>query len=223
MRAIVGIMVNSGAPPPSRAQALAVAVLGVGLLVMALPMTLSGIAGDLTRDVLRRSYAAAPVPAEQLREAARLLALATRFGGGGQAAADQGRVIMLEALARHPVDPERIAGLTRAEQITAQSLSLSPAQPGTWLRLAILRQARGDVPGTVAALEMSIMTGPVTPAIMMTRLELGLGLLGALDADGVNQLRRQVRLAATILPDQVQALRLSPHAAFVNQALSATD
>lgn len=216
-------MENRSGRYPARGQALTVGMLGLGLLCMALPMTLSGIAGDLTRDALRRSYEGLPVSAEELHDASRLLALAARFGGGGQAATDQGRLVMLEALTLHPSDPDRMARLNLAEQITAEGLSLSPVQPGTWLRLAILRQARGDIQGAVAALELSIMTGPVTPAIMMARLELGLGLISALDADGLNQLRRQVRLAAAILPDQTQALRLGPHAAFVTQALSQND
>ena len=75
----------------------------------------------------------------------------------------------------------------------------APAKPRIWLRIATAKEflvypAEEIIP----ALKMSILTGRVEPTLMLTRLELGLRLLTAMDEEAVGLLRDQAVLTWTI-------------------------
>jgi hypothetical protein len=85
--------------------------------------------------------------------------------------------------------------ITSAEQ----ELIRAPSKPRNWLRIARAREFLAYPPETIIpALKMSILTGRVEPTLMLSRLELGLRYLAALDAEGIRLLRDQTVLTWTI-------------------------
>jgi hypothetical protein len=77
-----------------------------------------------------------------------------------------------------------------------RSLALAPVQPRLWLRKAhALNWLSFNADDALSALKMSIYTGRVEPVLMLSRLKLGYGLLGALDDEGKDLLRDQTLLA----------------------------
>lgn len=212
-------MVSRDRNPTGPARMLPVAGAGVVLLLAGLPLTLAGMTGDLARDVLRRSYDGQSIPVADLQVAARLLSLSVAAGGGAQAAGDLSRILMLEAVALDVDDPRRPELLVKAEDLVGESLADAPGQPSLWLRLATLRYWRGDRSGAAAALNLSVMSGAVAPALMTSRLEIGLALRDVMDDDDLALLRRQVILTAELDPDWIEAQRSGLHADFIAQAL----
>ena len=74
----------------------------------------------------------------------------------------------------------------------------APAKPHMWLRIATAKEllvypSKQIIP----ALKMSILTGRVEPTLMLTRLELGLRLLPAMDEEAIGLLRDQAVLTWT--------------------------
>jgi hypothetical protein len=83
--------------------------------------------------------------------------------------------------------------------VTAQEVvRRAPARPRAWLRIArageFLSYPAAQV---IPAFKMSIMTGRVEPTLMLSRLELGLRYLPAMDADATRLLRDQAILTWT--------------------------
>ncbi|MEO5374483.1 MAG: hypothetical protein H7840_09405 [Alphaproteobacteria bacterium] len=94
-----------------------------------------------------------------------------------------------------------------AEARTRQALSLAPGQPTSWLRLAQLRRAEGDLEGAVSAFRMSLLTGAFTPPLMITRTTMGLDLMQRMDPETLALFERHVRQTWVVAPDFVDALR----------------
>lgn len=88
----------------------------------------------------------------------------------------------------------------QAGAATMQGLALNPGNTDAWARLAYLRLQMGDNPGAAQALRLSLLTAPVSPQIMPSRLRLGLALLDSLDEEQRALLSRQVRLLWVIQP-----------------------
>jgi tetratricopeptide (TPR) repeat protein len=69
---------------------------------------------------------------------------------------------------------QRSERLLQADQALRQSLSLAPANPYVWLRLALVRQANGGEPKDVLApWRMSIVTGPSEDRLWKARIRMG--------------------------------------------------
>jgi len=85
--------------------------------------------------------------------------------------------------------------ILEAEQVVKRA----PVKPRIWLRIASAKEflvypAEEIIP----ALKMSILTGRVEPTLMLTRLELGLRLVPAMDEEAIRLVRDQVVLTWTI-------------------------
>jgi hypothetical protein len=94
---------------------------------------------------------------------------------------------------------ERRQALENSITSAEQALIRAPSRPRNWLRIARAREFLTYPPETVIpALKMSILTGRVEPTLMLSRLELGLRYLAALDTEGIRLLRDQAVLTWTI-------------------------
>ena len=82
-----------------------------------------------------------------------------------------------------------------AEEVVRQA----PSKPRAWLRIARAKEFLAyPSEQIIPALKMSILTGRVEPTLMLTRLELGLRHLSALDQEGFRLLSDQAALTWTI-------------------------
>jgi hypothetical protein len=127
----------------------------------------------------------------------------------GEMAAERAYLLMRQAQAQ--ADPaSRTQVLRQAEDATIAAVALAPAQPVPWLRLAWLQSQRGDAQAAARSLRLSMLTGPLMPPIMTSRLELGLRLLPALDAETRSLLARQIRLAWVTNPTVIADLSARP-------------
>ena len=85
-------------------------------------------------------------------------------------------------------------------ELAARALERCPASPYNWLRLALAREAGGDIEGARAAWRLSVLTGGYVPRLEAARLELGLRLLTGSDAEYLDLLAGQVRQVASTAP-----------------------
>lgn len=210
-----------GSAGPRRLGAAVVAVaLGGALVWLGAPRLIAALGGLDARAVIWDARAGRAPPPERLAAAAAELDAAQRWAEDGEAMSDRGFLLVQQARATPP-GPERGALLDRAARVTEAALAVAPAQPSAWARLAWLHVARGDAAAAIPALRLSLLTGPVAPALMGSRLELGLDLLSLMDADTRGLLRRQVRLLWIVSPETVAALSRRPDTGgFVLDALN---
>lgn len=213
----------AASPPagPRRLGAALVAVaLGAGLAGLGLPRLVASLGTTDARVVLWEARSGRMPTAERLAGAADELDAAKRWTTDGEALGDLGYLLVQQAQGTQP-GPERTALLDRAAAATAAGLAVAPAQPSLWARLAWLHTVRGDRASAVPALRMSLLTGPVAPALMASRLDLGLSLLPLMDTDTQALLRRQVRLLWVVSPDKVATLaQRATTGGFIRDALA---
>ncbi len=194
-------------------------VIGLVLLGLAAPRVIAAALALPSRSVLWDLYSGVEVPVERIRAAEAALAAAGRWSASGELELDRG-FLLLRAAVRTPVDGAAPL-YEAAERATVDGLALAPGNPGAWLRLAWLRERRGDMAGAVAALRMSFLTGSFEPVIMVDRLTLALRLRPYMDAEMEALLRRQIRQTWVIRPGPVMELGAQPEtAALVAGALA---
>lgn len=150
-----------------------------------------------------------PVAAERLTAAAAGLAAAGHRVVSGETEGDRGFLLMHQALARAPGE-ERTRLLKEATEATRRALAAAPGQPSLWARLAYLHESQGGTAEAVKALRLSMLSGAVVPPLMVSRIELGLRLLPALDQETLALLHRQIRLTWIIDPQFVTGLGTHP-------------
>lgn len=218
-------VVLAAAPAPAPAgprrlgAALVAVALGAGLAGLGVPRLVAALMTTDARTVLWDARTGHTPTGARLATAAEELDAAQRWVVDGEALGDLGFLLLQQAQGTQP-GPERTALLDRAAAATAAGLAAAPAQPSLWARLAWLRTVRGDPASAASALRMSLLTGPVAPALMASRLELGLSLLPHMDADTHALLRRQVRLLWVVSPDTTASLAQKPvTGAFIRDAL----
>lgn len=210
----------------TRKAAIPAALAGLLLLGLALPRFVGEVALWPARGRILDIQTGLP-PAENSALAAAAASIET-FGSltsDGRLVADGGLLLMHQAAATS--DPaERTRLLHRAVVLTERGLQSTPAHPVGWSRLAALHVALGDPAAAARALRLSLLSGPIVPQIMASRLQQGLGLLPHLDEDGQRLLARQVRLLHTIQPERLAALRSGPEGegeAFIHRSLADAD
>jgi len=185
-------------------------VSGLALILLAVPRLIAAVEGLEGREVLWDSQgmpsgSSLPLTEDRLLAGADSLAAQTKWEESGEAESDRGLLLLRAAnLSR---DPVRHRDLLRQARVASEAgLALAPGQPSTWARLAALRLDEGDGAGAALALRLSLMSGPVVPPLMTSRLALALRLLPVLKEGDAELLRRQVRLAWVLDPDGVAAL-----------------
>ncbi len=211
----------SGARKPSSpVSALLGALVGVLLLGLGVPQLAAALSALAADAELREVRSGNPPSPERLARASEALAAANRWDASGEREA--ARAVLLTARAEAaPPGPDRDRLLAEALASARTAVQLAPGQPHAWAHLAALFERGGDRKRAVEALRLSMLTGAVEPALMMWRLEMGFRLRTAMDADSLSLLRRQIRLAWVIMPDEVATLSKRPDAYdLVNESLS---
>jgi len=186
--------------------------LGGGLLALGVPRLTGAVLALEPRAVLWAVHEGEALPAARLAEAAEGLRRAVPWTGEGEQENDRGLLLLRQAEAT-PAGPERERLFAEAEKATEAGLARSPGHPSAWARLAALRHARGDTAGAVAALRLSMLSGSVVPALMISRLEIAFRLMPALDAETAALVERQIRLAWVIDPEPFTAMLVRPEVA----------
>lgn len=175
------------------------------LLALGIPRLLAALEALDARSVQWDAHGQAPVSPARLAEAEAGLAGAARWVSDGEM--DTGRGYLLLKLAQSaPAGAERNRLWSDVETVTAAGLAKAPGQPSAWLRLAHLREVRGDAAGAAKALRLAMLSGAVVPESMRARVQMGLRLLPALDHETRGLLARQIRLTWVIDPDYVAGL-----------------
>jgi hypothetical protein len=101
---------------------------------------------------------------------------------------------------------QRRQALEDAITAATEVVRRAPATPRAWLRIARAKEFLAyPAEQLIPPLKMSILTGRVEPVLMLTRLELGLRHLPALDEEAVRLMRDQALLCWAI--DQRSMLR----------------
>lgn len=201
-----------------RGGALVAWVLAGVLVVLGVPQLIAALITLDARQTLDAVHAGAEVDPARLVDAADAFGTAAGWFGSGELELNRGLLLVRAALEGTPEERER--RLDAAEQATVSGLALSPGQPVPWLRLAWLRERRGDRAGAVDAFRMSVLTGPFEPTLMKQRIEMGLRLHAALTPEALNLLKRQIQLTWIVDPTFVyDFLGRRADAAVVREAL----
>ncbi|MDT8320247.1 MAG: hypothetical protein RQ826_06925 [Xanthomonadales bacterium] len=107
----------------------------------------------------------------------------------------------LQALDDRAPLARRREAFEQTTQAARQSLLLAPVQPRTWLYLALAQSSlsfRGA--DSIAPLKMSIYTGRVEPALLLSRLQLAYARFAQLDEEARGLLRDQTLLTFRLKP-----------------------
>jgi hypothetical protein len=195
--------------------------MAVGLLWLAIPRTLAGLAG-LEGDTIVRGLRldGSAGDSESLAVAVASLEARTFWHETGLTAIDHGLLLARQSRqAQNPAEQRQLLDAAAAD--VEQGLRQAPGNPSAWTQLARIRALRGDKQGAASALRLSMLTGAVTPSIMPSRLALGLYLLDVLDMETRDMLAGQVRLTWSINPDSFRTLSdTATGQAFIRQALA---
>jgi len=94
--------------------------------------------------------------------------------------------------------------LTHSEEAFGVSLSKSPADPASWLRLAWVRYLlNDDSERVIKALKMSFYTGRAERYLMLDRLGLALRVTSQFEPQDISLVRDQVQLSWRFYPEDV--------------------
>lgn len=208
------------ARPSHSGPAVVAGLAGLVLLGLSAPSLLSGVLTLDARSVLWDVYAGETISADRLTAAAADLAAGLRWTPDGELQGDRS-LVLLRAAEAAKTAAERRELLEQATASAMAALASAPGQPGLWARLAYLRLLQGEPAAAAAALRLSMLSGAFVPAMMASRIELGLRLLPALDPETVELLRRQIRLFWLVEPNRVAELSERPEAGdIVREALN---
>ena len=165
----------------------AIAVLAMGVLLVAMPRLIAGGLLALAPGV--HSSLAYPSAEERPRTTLWL-----------EAASD---VAPLPDIAFHQALIARLDRDADEAQALERLLKVSPLRPDEWNRLARLRLS-SNPQQALQAWKVSVFSGRVYPPIMADRLEVGLQLSVLMSVDEQSILRDQIRLAYVLRPAHVQ-------------------
>ncbi len=213
--------VEGGVPgqPASLASGLLVgAAIAALLLGLGVPSLIAAVVGAPGVEVVGQiRFDDAKPSGERLGDGASAFASAARFWMDGSLEVDRGYLLLKRAEELAP-GPTREAAYREAMEATRAGLAAAPVQPSAWARLAYLELRSGRQAAALAALRMSLMTGPVTPALMASRLEIGLRLTPLFDQELTGLMKRQIRLLWVLNPDYVGKLSADPLSADLTRA-----
>lgn len=228
MAITVSIMANTAITVPNKPRhsdrpvaaallALAVGCVAVGLGFPSVMASFQAVGAAESLFALRQGR---PVLDESLLPAADSVGKALNWMDQGGLWKDRG-TLLYAAWMTAASETKRSLLAAEAERSLLETLRNSPAQPAAWAYLARLKEARGDDPGAVQALRMSILTGQTQPNLFRLRLEMADRLRSHLDADFLSMLRQQIRLYWLVDPKAVAELGKRPGlSGLINDALA---
>ena len=185
---------DSSAP---RANFVLVALLGVGLalLALALPRLLGAMSARSARPVLVEIRNERTVSTERLDEAASALRDSLRWSGTpANAFSDLGLLELLQLPPRGSSGARSPSSLPGIIEVQEMGLAGSPASANGWARLAYARYlGEGLAPATRDALEMSLRSGGIDLPLLRFRLYLLLSDWDFSAAESVPAVRDQVQ------------------------------
>lgn len=193
--------------PRPFAAALGAILVAAGVLYLAAPRMIAAfimLPADPTLATLRRGKPVSPARLDALI-ASRARALAW-VSGDGQVRADLAFTRLERAVAGTRDRVPASAALRRASLTLRQALRDKPINPDAWRWLAAARLAAGDPRNAVAALKMSLFTGPYVTYLAIPRLRLALLLWPRLDGEDRALVHRQIRYSWWLSPDRLVEL-----------------
>jgi hypothetical protein len=206
-------------PPIDYVMGLGAFILGAALILSGIPRLIAALRAlpgeEIVNEIRQKRL---PAKADILN-GADALAAANYWQPSAERESDQGLLLLKAAeLASDPA--ENAVLFQAAESVTAHALAIGPQQPSAWLRLAYLRERRGDFVNAALALRESMLSGAYIPVLMQSRLEMALRLAPFMNKENLELVKRQVRLTWIYLPDFIEDLRRdSVHGPFIAEAL----
>ena len=199
-------------PWPALALVLAVAVL---LLVLAIPRTVAGLVISFGEKPVG-SYRSAPsLSDDQVRRLIETRERALRWIDSGLLRADLGQFQLYQArpTGTEPGTVDRPL-LERASESLDRGLAASPINAHAWADLSYARHLLGAPDDAVlAAWNMSMLTGPYEPELVLQRLRFSMTILDKLPAAERDLFDRQVRYALEAKPKQLADMALETETA----------
>lgn len=187
---------------------------GCLLIALGLPGLVAGVSTLDAHTVAWDVYNGVPRSNAELLAAVEEVTQANRWTRDSELDGDRG-LLLLRAAEAAATEAERRNLLAAAGEATISALSNAPGQPSAWLRLAHIRYGQGELAGAAAALRLSMLSGSFVPALMASRIDMGMRLLPMLDRDTIELLHRQIRQWWVIDPEQVAKLAGRPEAAAI--------
>lgn len=177
--------------------AVPILVVGVALVVGALPRTLAAFVSAGGEQVIRRIQKQEAVTVEDLQSVIDAQQRGLFWVSDALMESQLGLAHLLLAEKRDRADPAAAIHLQHARQALRASLGRAPANPYPWTLLAYAEflDAGTWSPEALAALRLSLLTGPYEPRLLWSRLRLGLLAWDNLPESDQRLLLQQVRYA----------------------------
>jgi len=173
-----------------------VAVLAAGLMLMSWPRLKAALHFLPVQSTLERYYLAGELPSDPLEPLQQRTRQSIALHNHQRYWDGLGLLYYLQGLdGTVPLYQQR-EGFEQVINAAEQSLRLAPVQPRAWLRRAHAQSWLSfRDSGTSEAFKMSVYTGRVERALLISRLQLGYSRLGQLDEEARGLLRDQTLLA----------------------------
>lgn len=198
------------APPSPRRRliALPVMLMAVVIFALALPRTIAGLVTGSGQPAIRKVEAQQPVAIDEVETliAAQRRGLRVTDDPRLNLELGRGHLLMVEKLSL--ANPAARQHLEQAIDALRASVSAAPAAPLAWTLLAyglFLRDGEWTV-DSLAALQVSIETGPFDPSLIWSRLRLALFAWDNLPPDARDLVKQQIRFAWTLGAEPLAAL-----------------
>lgn len=186
----------------SRAIAVITAACAAGLLALAVPRVLAEVTLSASAGTLQRIQNLRPVETAELERLIRNQRRALVWQPSGRTWTDLGlaQLLIAERLPRD--DPRSREQFEAAKRALIEGLSLAPANPFAWARLAYAEAIlSGWTRPATAALRMAFITGPHEPRLIWPRLRLSFSAWPNVAPDDQDLVLQQVRQAWAAGPD----------------------
>lgn len=191
----------------SRAVAVITGTCAAGLLALAVPRFIAELTLLPSAQTLNRIQTLQPVETGALERLVRNQRRSLVWRSSGRTWTDLGlaQLLIAERLPRD--DPRSDQHLEAAKQALIEGLSMAPANPFAWSRLAYAEAMLSgwSAPAT-AALRMAFITGPYEPRLIWPRLRLSFSAWPNIPPDDQEFVMQQVREAWAAGPDALVAL-----------------
>lgn len=127
------------------------------------------------------------------------------------------------ALSALPDDYPKANALPAVGTVLRAALMRHPGSPYNWTRLSVHNLQNNDVEGAREAWTAAVLTGRYVPALLETRVDIGLRLLPGLDREQTDLLVSQLRLLIAFDPKAAVRVAQSRRAMPLARAITSTD
>jgi hypothetical protein len=171
-------------------------LLGIGLLVLAVPRTIATLATIPSSVVLARLQNQQPVGTGDLETVVRAQRRGLAFVDDGRMATDLGLAELLLAERLADDDPAVPGRLASAIATLRQGLAAAPGNPYAWARLAYAEaRLHGWTPLALSSLRLALLTASYEPRLLWSRLRLSFLAWPYMPPSDQDLVGQQIRLA----------------------------